>query len=294
MTGKLCPYCQNRITSGSAVTACPACNTPHHSECWNYNGGCTTFGCRYMPGASAHSSAQAYDAYDDLDIELYPPGGGYPPSRSGHVEQQHYRQSQPRSKDSWLWAIISITAFLGMVAIMISTTFNNPTNVSYMKRAIKCVNQEQYETAKTYCNLAIEQDPECMEAYYLKGTLLLELCNWRHNNIEVWMDQARHGNTERFDAADECFRQCIRFAPTDTTEYNKYLKLDNSEIVSRAYVHLAMTATLRMLANYDANRMNDALLWARIARQYLNKVTYYHLGTEYYELADALQKFVPG
>ena len=33
---------------------CPACKVPHHQECWEENGGCTTFGCRerfYQPAA---------------------------------------------------------------------------------------------------------------------------------------------------------------------------------------------------------------------------------------------------
>jgi hypothetical protein len=28
------------------VVACPRCATLHHQECWSYNGGCSTYGCR--------------------------------------------------------------------------------------------------------------------------------------------------------------------------------------------------------------------------------------------------------
>jgi hypothetical protein len=32
-----------------AIKACPACDTPHHQECWSENRGCTVFGCRMAP-----------------------------------------------------------------------------------------------------------------------------------------------------------------------------------------------------------------------------------------------------
>lgn len=42
--GKICPYCQFAISQHSEVIVCSECNMPHHRECWNENGGCTTFG----------------------------------------------------------------------------------------------------------------------------------------------------------------------------------------------------------------------------------------------------------
>jgi len=43
--GKTCPYCQFPIKQDSEVVQCPSCKVPHHRECWQDNGGCTTFGC---------------------------------------------------------------------------------------------------------------------------------------------------------------------------------------------------------------------------------------------------------
>ncbi len=43
--GKTCPYCQFSIKSESDIAVCSACSIPHHQECWQENGGCTTFGC---------------------------------------------------------------------------------------------------------------------------------------------------------------------------------------------------------------------------------------------------------
>jgi uncharacterized membrane protein YhaH (DUF805 family) len=31
------------------AVACPACQTPHHHDCWTENGGCTVFGCAQAP-----------------------------------------------------------------------------------------------------------------------------------------------------------------------------------------------------------------------------------------------------
>jgi len=45
--GKTCPYCQYIIKPNTEVVVCPACQTPHHKECWDENGGCTTYGCKY-------------------------------------------------------------------------------------------------------------------------------------------------------------------------------------------------------------------------------------------------------
>ena len=39
----ICPVCGEEI--GAAPEICPACETPHHWDCWEYNGGCATYGC---------------------------------------------------------------------------------------------------------------------------------------------------------------------------------------------------------------------------------------------------------
>lgn len=40
-----CPFCGGPLHSGGPLTECSACHTPHHAECWQAAGGCTTFGC---------------------------------------------------------------------------------------------------------------------------------------------------------------------------------------------------------------------------------------------------------
>ncbi len=39
----LCSVCCEQLTEG--VVFCVRCKTPHHRECWEYSGGCSTYGC---------------------------------------------------------------------------------------------------------------------------------------------------------------------------------------------------------------------------------------------------------
>jgi hypothetical protein len=47
--GKLCAICQTGIDRGAQVGRCPECESPFHTECWDENGGCATYGCKLMP-----------------------------------------------------------------------------------------------------------------------------------------------------------------------------------------------------------------------------------------------------
>ncbi len=40
----VCQVCGDRIDP-SEVVCCRSCQTPHHHDCWNYFGACSTFGC---------------------------------------------------------------------------------------------------------------------------------------------------------------------------------------------------------------------------------------------------------
>ena len=48
--GATCPYCQSGFLPHEDVLVCRACEIPHHRECWQENGGCTTYGCENGPG----------------------------------------------------------------------------------------------------------------------------------------------------------------------------------------------------------------------------------------------------
>ena len=42
-----CLICKENLTG--SITVCPTCRTPHHSDCWQYNGGCAIYGCGNLP-----------------------------------------------------------------------------------------------------------------------------------------------------------------------------------------------------------------------------------------------------
>lgn len=50
MTSSVCPYCRCPVEEPERDSIiCPGCGTPHHSDCYAENGGCTVFGCSAAP-----------------------------------------------------------------------------------------------------------------------------------------------------------------------------------------------------------------------------------------------------
>jgi TM2 domain-containing membrane protein YozV len=50
MTNSVCPYCRGAIDPAQDTPViCEGCETPHHADCYQENGGCTVFGCRCAP-----------------------------------------------------------------------------------------------------------------------------------------------------------------------------------------------------------------------------------------------------
>ena len=44
-----CAICQSPIRAGESTTACPACRSLYHADCWRENGGCGVYGCPQVP-----------------------------------------------------------------------------------------------------------------------------------------------------------------------------------------------------------------------------------------------------
>src|ERR1700692_1006943 len=44
-----CPYCRAPIEAEDESLLCEECATPHHTDCYAENGGCTVFGCSKAP-----------------------------------------------------------------------------------------------------------------------------------------------------------------------------------------------------------------------------------------------------
>jgi TM2 domain-containing membrane protein YozV len=58
----ICPYCRTEIGSAEGEgMECPGCATPHHTDCFQENGGCTVFGCSAAPTDEPKISVSATD-----------------------------------------------------------------------------------------------------------------------------------------------------------------------------------------------------------------------------------------
>ncbi len=97
-TGKTCPFCQFPIKQDSETVLCSSCKIPHHRECWEENGGCTTFGCH---GSDRNSVRYGHDQssnilvvdFDDEDQSI--------------SENYHQRSVEPKniSRSFYLWSV---------------------------------------------------------------------------------------------------------------------------------------------------------------------------------------------
>ena len=70
--GQTCPYCQFPIKPDDEVVYCSQCNLPHHAQCWQENGKCTTFGCDGHPAATPNDKYPGGNlgaSYIDLTID---------------------------------------------------------------------------------------------------------------------------------------------------------------------------------------------------------------------------------
>lgn len=63
-----CPYDGAPGILADAVV-CTECSTPHHKECWEENGGCTTFGCQESPELRGNPSTPTPPTQTDSNNE---------------------------------------------------------------------------------------------------------------------------------------------------------------------------------------------------------------------------------
>ena len=123
--GKTCPYCQTPLKPHDPVVVCPACRMPHHQDCWEDNGGCTTFGCR--TGAVSAPTEVLPTREDDLDLTVTlgaapvavqaPPQtasspGSYEPAPSPGSYARRRRSSSPAG------AIIATIAVVALITVI--------------------------------------------------------------------------------------------------------------------------------------------------------------------------------
>ena len=64
---KICQICGTELEA--PIVWCERCGTPHHSDCWDYYGECSTYGCRSKKAAKIRRRVN-----DDIIIIGPPPG----------------------------------------------------------------------------------------------------------------------------------------------------------------------------------------------------------------------------
>lgn len=63
MESSKCQVCGAQVERSVRAKLCPACETPLHPECWEYNGGCATYACREAPGTKNGRGRQQPQLY---------------------------------------------------------------------------------------------------------------------------------------------------------------------------------------------------------------------------------------
>ncbi len=60
VAGTTCPYCKDAVAprESEGTIRCPACESMHHTPCWQEHGGCSVHGCTRVPTADAPSRAR--------------------------------------------------------------------------------------------------------------------------------------------------------------------------------------------------------------------------------------------
>lgn len=76
LIGKTCPYCQFPIKQDLDIVVCNKCQIPHHKECWQENGGCTTFGCEETSSTATTQDILNVSLDDQAKSRTVATGGG--------------------------------------------------------------------------------------------------------------------------------------------------------------------------------------------------------------------------
>ena len=70
--GARCSVCQQAIGSDESATSCTECGVEHHDECWEYNGGCGSYGCGQAPEPEGLGSIEIPASYWGKEEKLCP------------------------------------------------------------------------------------------------------------------------------------------------------------------------------------------------------------------------------
>ena len=77
MSGGSCPYCRTAFEADDAIVACSGCQTKHHADCLQENGGCTVFGCSQAPAEEPKISVSDRDLVSGAPTQPPPSAPAY-------------------------------------------------------------------------------------------------------------------------------------------------------------------------------------------------------------------------
>jgi TM2 domain-containing membrane protein YozV len=72
MSGASCPYCRTAFEPDDEIVACSGCETKHHADCLQENGGCTVFGCSHAPAEEPKISISGHDLVSGAHPQVPP------------------------------------------------------------------------------------------------------------------------------------------------------------------------------------------------------------------------------
>ena len=87
---KICPYCRSSMQPGAQVIVCNACGSALHTECWQQNDGCTTFGCLGRPTTVPPPARLTPSISPPLLSENNPPPGYLPATLPSELRQWNW------------------------------------------------------------------------------------------------------------------------------------------------------------------------------------------------------------
>jgi hypothetical protein len=111
-TGRACPYCRFPLKEGVEVVQCESCDSAHHGDCWDDNGGCAIVACQGGPGAEP-ARARAAGAGAGGTATLAPPRAAAAPPA---VSPPSSAPPPPASSGRGPWLAVAV----GLLALAIA------------------------------------------------------------------------------------------------------------------------------------------------------------------------------